>query len=102
MKTLAGIKKLVQDCAFQDVVPNSWIAPVNGIVPGSGFFIDWDGVWFEPASGVSVENFIRKNTGEDIIRMMHKINSSEVFHQEASQMDPLLLLMKFLAYITSI
>ena len=37
-------------------MPKLWIEPVHGIVPGHGFRIDWLGLWFDIAEGVSVQN----------------------------------------------
>ena len=44
------------ECGFNEIVPKLWIEPVHGIVPGHGFRIDWLGLWFDIAEGVSVQN----------------------------------------------
>jgi hypothetical protein len=45
-----------RECGFNQIVPKLWIEPVHGVVPGHGFHIDWLGLWFDIAEGVSVQN----------------------------------------------
>lgn len=48
--------QVVNQCGLTDVVPNLWVEPVSGVIPGNGFRIDWLGLWADIADGVSVQN----------------------------------------------
>lgn len=47
--------KLAQDCGFEEVVPRMWLGPVNAFSPNGSRFIEWDALWMEEASGVSLD-----------------------------------------------
>ncbi|GMH39567.1 hypothetical protein BSKO_07465 [Bryopsis sp. KO-2023] len=78
IRNTAAVQKIVEDCGFEDIVPNSWIAPVNGVIEGVGYHINWDGMWFDLAKGVSVELFLRKNPAAVGIELLRKANSTQV------------------------
>lgn len=73
-----AIQHLVHECGFEDVVKKSWIEPVNALVPGTGYVVDWEGVFSEKAPGVSLESFLSRNRMQQVLEMMKKVNSSQV------------------------
>ncbi len=42
---------------LQEITPRVWVAPVNAILPESGFHVWWDAMWQERAPGVSMNFF---------------------------------------------
>jgi len=48
--------QLTRECGLTDIVPKLWVAPVNGVLPGNGFRLNWLGLWSDVADGVSIEN----------------------------------------------
>lgn len=73
-----AIQHLVDECGFEDVVKKSWIGPVNAVIPGTGYVIDWEGMFSERAPGVSLESFLNKTPVQKTIEIMKKVNSSQV------------------------
>lgn len=53
---IAFCSQLTTECGLSDIVPKVWVAPVNGIIPGHGYHVNWLGLWAEAADGVSVAN----------------------------------------------
>jgi len=57
--------QLTSECGLSDIVPKLWVAPVNGVIPGHGFRVNWLGLWSDIADGVSLENIkVRGEEGE--------------------------------------
>lgn len=56
VKLLLAQQQIAAKCGLNDIAPKVWIEPLHGIVPGHGFRIDWLGLWFDIAGGVSVQN----------------------------------------------
>lgn len=80
---MVEVQNIVDECGFRDIIANTWVEPVNGIIPGSGFHVTWDGLWLEQASGVSMDQFV--NEGDPlldydvILDVLHnKLNHTEV------------------------
>lgn len=53
---LAVAQRVAEDCGLMGVLPSHWVAPVDGVLPGSGYRITWDGLWAELSPGASLEN----------------------------------------------
>lgn len=80
---MVEVQNIVDECGFRDIVANTWIEPVNGIIPGSGFHVRWDGLWLEQASGVSIDQFV--NEGDPqlelnvvVDHLQNKMNKTQV------------------------
>ena len=64
-------------------VAQVWLAPVNAVVPESGFHIWWNGLWMDKAEGVSMNalSYIttRAFVQDTMIRLLqHKLNRTQV------------------------
>ncbi|GAX78973.1 hypothetical protein CEUSTIGMA_g6413.t1 [Chlamydomonas eustigma] len=82
VKLLLAQQKLSRECGFNQIVPKLWIEPIHGIVPGHGFHIDWLGLWFDIAEGVSVQNIQESGQPpmkpELMLDIFHTINHTEI------------------------
>eukprot|EP00955_Chlamydomonas_euryale_P078200 363107-Chlamydomonas_euryale.AAC.3 len=56
VKLLLAQQQITANCGLNEIVPKLWIEPIHGVLPGHGFRIDWLGMWFDVAEGVSVQN----------------------------------------------
>jgi len=56
IKLLLAQQQITAECGLNDIVPKLWIEPVLGVIPGHGWRIDWLGLFFDTADGVSVQN----------------------------------------------
>ncbi|GMH41209.1 hypothetical protein BSKO_09119 [Bryopsis sp. KO-2023] len=79
-RTLLGLDQLVEDCGFDAVVTRAWKGKVDGVVPGTGLIVDWDGIWFDAADGVSLSKHMGGGAGMRIrpLEVLEKLNSTEV------------------------
>ncbi|GMH45815.1 hypothetical protein BSKO_13778 [Bryopsis sp. KO-2023] len=78
-----AVQKIAEECGFMEIISKTWVAPVNGIVPGSGFHVQWDGLWSEKADGVSLSKMLsggypRLNADIILDLFSKKINKTEV------------------------
>ncbi|MEW5300995.1 MAG: hypothetical protein WDW36_003881 [Sanguina aurantia] len=83
VKLLLAQQKLTAECGLQTIVPKLWVEPVNGIIPGKGFHINWLGLWADIADGVSVQNvqeFGKPQTSPEVLMDMltHKVNHTAI------------------------
>lgn len=51
--------KLAAECGFTDIVPRTWVGPVNALDAASGRFIGADAMWMEEAEGISLESLVQ-------------------------------------------
>lgn len=82
-QVLSSVQRVVEECGFDDIVPKTWVAPVNGIVPGYEFHVHWDALWSEQASGVSLQQLFYEGNPklekEKLLNFLHhEVNSTEV------------------------
>jgi hypothetical protein len=35
-----------------------WLGPVNSLTPNGTFFVEWDALWMEQASGISLDRLV--------------------------------------------
>jgi len=54
LQHLIALNTVTQECGLDDVAIKTWLAPVNAVIPGSGFHIYWQGLWMERAPGLSL------------------------------------------------
>lgn len=43
-----------------DVLPAHWVGKLDGVLPASGYRINWDGLWAELSAGASLENVVHR------------------------------------------
>lgn len=59
-----------------DILPKVWVEPVNGVIPGNGYHIQWLGLWMEQAEGISLENVVRLGKPmmhpDELLKYMHE------------------------------
>jgi hypothetical protein len=82
------LQRVASDCGMQSILPRHWVAPVDGVLPHSGFRVSWDALWADLVVGVSAENFVHGGkpavNSELLLEFMHsKLDSSQVreFHK---------------------
>lgn len=70
----------MEDCGFESIVPRAWTGPVHGVIKGTGYYVDWDGLWFDAAPGVSLESFLKRASSAraSTLDLLNRINSTEV------------------------
>lgn len=74
---------MAKDCGLDSLLPRHWVAPVDGVLPGSGFRVSWDALWADLVAGVSAENFVHGGKpgvkSEALLEFMQtKLNSTQV------------------------
>lgn len=55
LTTAMAQDKLAHDCGFEEIIPRMWIGPVNAFSPNGSRFLEWDALWTEEASGISLD-----------------------------------------------
>lgn len=84
MQLLLALQRLRDDCGFQDIVPAMWLDPVNAVMPGTGYHIQWYALWMEHAPGISMEGIIRNAATPQVPRdvmadfLNSRLNKSQV------------------------
>lgn len=68
---------------MNELVPNHWVDPVDGVIPEVGYRVSWDALWADFVVGVSAENLV--NGGQPRVRpelmldyLQNKLNSTQV------------------------
>lgn len=74
---------VIDDCQLGALLPRQWLGRVDGVLPGSGYRVSWDGLWADFVVGVSLENLVHGGTPRlapalllDVLQQ--KLNSSQV------------------------
>ena len=60
--TRRSTQRVAKECGLLDVLPAHWVSRVDGVLPASGYRINWDGLWAELSSGVSLENLVHRGS----------------------------------------
>uniref|UniRef100_A0A061QN44 PI3K/PI4K catalytic domain-containing protein n=1 Tax=Tetraselmis sp. GSL018 TaxID=582737 RepID=A0A061QN44_9CHLO len=70
--------KIVRDCGFSDVVPNSWIEFITAAVPGTGYVVESDMIMQDAVEGVSLNAVHRRLSNMDGEKLLSGINSTHI------------------------
>ncbi len=84
LQLLLALQRVRDDCGFQDIVPAMWLDPVNAVMPGTGYHIQWYALWMELAPGISFEAILRNAAEPQVPRavmanfLSERMNKSQV------------------------
>lgn len=83
LQIVLALQGVAKDCGLDSLLPRHWVAPVDGVLPGSGFRVSWDALWADLVAGVSAENFVHGGKpgvkSEALLEFMQtKLNSTQV------------------------
>ncbi|KAG2495164.1 hypothetical protein HYH03_006771 [Edaphochlamys debaryana] len=85
VKLLLAQQKLTAECGMNEIVPKVWVEPLNGVMPGNGFHINWLGLWADIADGVSVQNLQEAGKPQLKPETLIEVFSKTINHHELIQ-----------------
>lgn len=80
---------MAQECGLKDIITNTWTQTVNGILPGTGYHVQTEGLWSDAASGVSLKQLLedqKANLDYAVVvdLLQTKLNKTEVLSRFCS------------------
>ncbi|GMH43570.1 hypothetical protein BSKO_11492 [Bryopsis sp. KO-2023] len=74
-----SVTKIAQECGLSHLLPEMWVDRLHGIMPETGYPIDWHALWMTEAKGIAVDNIAYWNSDPHLIqKAFGRINSEQV------------------------